>query len=77
MLVYGKYECFVKQMLYICVHPVVILTAAFCMTRACRCDSDVICVDHDLNRCSLLWLCLLCKMLNSLVKDATLGNASF
>ena len=27
MLVYGKYECFVMQMLYVCVHPV-----AFCMT---------------------------------------------
>ena len=32
MLVYGKYECFVMQMLYVCVHPVAILNAAFCMT---------------------------------------------
>ena len=32
MLVYGKYECFVMQMLYVsCVHPVVVLNAAFCM----------------------------------------------
>ena len=36
MLVYGKYECFVMQMLYVCVfcvHPVAVLNAAFCMTR--------------------------------------------
>ena len=32
MLVYGKCECFVMQMLYVCVHPVAGLTAAFCMT---------------------------------------------
>ena len=34
MLVYGKYECFVMQMLYFvsCVHPVAVLNAAFCMT---------------------------------------------
>ena len=34
MLVYGNYECFVMQMLYImsCVHPVAVLNAAFCMT---------------------------------------------
>ena len=32
MLVYGKYERFVMQMLYVCVHPVAILNAAFCMT---------------------------------------------
>ena len=32
MLVYGKYECFVMQMLYVCVHPVAVLNAAFCMT---------------------------------------------
>ena len=34
MLVYGKYECFVMQMLYgvwSCVHPVAVLNAAFCM----------------------------------------------
>ena len=30
MLVYGKYECFVMQMLY--VYPVAVLNAAFCMT---------------------------------------------
>ena len=34
MVVYGKCECFVMQMLYFvsCVHPVAILNAAFCMT---------------------------------------------
>ena len=34
MLVYGKYECFIMQMLYVvsCVHPVAVLNAAFCMT---------------------------------------------
>ena len=32
MLMYGKYECFVMQMLYVCVHPVAVLDAAFCMT---------------------------------------------
>ena len=26
---YGKYECFVMQMLYVCVHPVAVLNAAF------------------------------------------------
>ena len=31
MLVYGKYECFVMQKLYVCVHPVAVLNAAFCM----------------------------------------------
>ena len=32
MLVYGKYECFVMQMLFVCGHPVAFLNAAFCMT---------------------------------------------
>ena len=32
MHVYGKYECFVMQMLYVCVHPVAVLNIAFCMT---------------------------------------------
>ena len=38
MIVYGKYECFVMQMyvcvlcLVSCVHPGVVLNAAFCMT---------------------------------------------
>ena len=34
MLVYGECECFVMQMLYVCVllHPVAVLNAAFCMT---------------------------------------------
>ena len=34
MLVYGKCECFVMQMLKFvsCVHPVAVLNAAFCMT---------------------------------------------
>ena len=37
MLVYGDCECFVMQMLYVCVlcascvHPVAVLNAAFCM----------------------------------------------
>ena len=31
MLVYGECECFVMQMLYVCVHPVAVLNAAFCM----------------------------------------------
>ena len=31
MLVYGRYECFVMQMLYVCVHPVAVLNAAFYM----------------------------------------------
>ena len=29
---YGKCECFVMQMLYVCVHSVVDLNASFCMT---------------------------------------------
>ena len=34
MLVYGKCECFVMQVLYVCVlcDPVAVLNAAFCMT---------------------------------------------
>ena len=28
----GKYECFIMQMLYACVHPVTVVSAAFCMT---------------------------------------------
>ena len=34
MLVYGECECFVMQMLYVCVcvHHVAVLNAAFCMT---------------------------------------------
>ena len=36
MLVYGKCECFVMHMLYVCVlscvHPVAVFNAAFCMT---------------------------------------------
>ena len=32
MLVCGKYECFVMQMLYVCVHPVAVLNASVCMT---------------------------------------------
>ena len=34
MLVYGKCECFVMQMLYVyvCVHNVTVLNAAYCMT---------------------------------------------
>ena len=29
---YGEYECFVMHMLYVCVHPVAVLNAAFYMT---------------------------------------------
>ena len=29
---YGKYEYFVMQMLYVCVHPVAFSNAVFCMT---------------------------------------------
>ena len=32
MLLYGKYECFVMHVLYVCVHLVAVLNAAFCMT---------------------------------------------
>ena len=32
MLVHGKCECFIMQLLYVCVHPVVFLNTAFCMT---------------------------------------------
>ena len=32
MLVYGECECFVMQMLYVCVDPVAVLNAASCMT---------------------------------------------
>ena len=27
-----EYECFVMQMLYVCVHPVAVLNTALCMT---------------------------------------------
>ena len=30
MLVYGKYECFVMQMLYVCVNLGAVLNVAFC-----------------------------------------------
>ena len=32
VLVYGKCECFVMQMLYVCVNHMAVLNAAFCMT---------------------------------------------
>ena len=32
MLVYGKYTCFVRQLLYVCVLCASVLNAAFCMT---------------------------------------------
>ena len=34
MLVYGKCECFVMQMLYVCVHRVAVLNAAFCVLHS-------------------------------------------
>ena len=30
MLMYGKCECFIMQILYVCVHAVAIINAAFC-----------------------------------------------
>ena len=36
---YGECECFVMQMLYVCVHPVAVLNVAFCMT--CSFQNDV------------------------------------
>ena len=32
MLMYVKYDCFVMDMLYVCVHPVAVINAALCMT---------------------------------------------
>ena len=32
VLVHGKCACFVMQVFYVCVHPVSVLKAAFCMT---------------------------------------------
>ena len=32
MFVYGKYECFVMQMCVSCVHPVIVINAALCIT---------------------------------------------
>ena len=29
---YGKYQCFVMQMWYVCVPPVAVLNTAFCIT---------------------------------------------
>ena len=29
---YGKGECFVMHMLYVCVYPVAVLNVAFCIT---------------------------------------------
>ena len=29
---YGECECFVMQMLYVCVYPMAVLNAALCMT---------------------------------------------
>ena len=37
MLVYGTCECFVMHMLYVCVHPVAVLNAGFCMTCSLLC----------------------------------------
>ena len=34
MLLYGRCECFVMHMFYVCVHPVAVLNAAFCMTSS-------------------------------------------
>ena len=31
-LMHGKCECFIMQVLYVCVHYVAVLNAAFCMT---------------------------------------------
>ena len=55
---YGKYECFVMQMLYVCVHPVAVLNAAFCMT------CSLLMLVEDVRRVSLqllrggIWACI-------------------
>ena len=43
--------CFVQAKLYVG------MVVCISCTRACvcRCDGDVICVDHDLNRCARWW----------------------
>ena len=48
MLVYGKYECFVMQMLYVCVHPVAVLNAAFCMTCSLLMLVVVVCLPRPM-----------------------------
>ena len=39
---YGECECFVMQMLYVCVHPVAILNAAFCICSLLMLVDDAI-----------------------------------
>ena len=46
-------------------------------TRVCRCEGDVICVGHDLNRCSGQWYVCSVNVEWCWCKDATLWNASF
>ena len=45
MLLYGKCEYSVMQMLYACVHPVAVLTAAFCMTCSLLMDQQLFFMD--------------------------------
>ena len=45
--------CFVQQKLY--VGMVVCISWLLSCLWVCRCDDDVICVKHDLNRCSRWW----------------------
>ena len=42
MLVYGKYECFVMQMLYVCV-------------LCASCGSSICCILHDFQFVCLCW----------------------
>ena len=37
---YEKCECFVMQMLYVCVHPVTVINASFCMTYSLLLKGD-------------------------------------
>ena len=46
MLVYGKYKCFVMQKLYVCVRPVAVLNATFCMTCSLIMQVDNAMGDH-------------------------------
>ena len=56
MLVYGKYECFVMQMLYMC---------GLCAS----CGSSQCCILHDFHMCGIMFL--LRAVLNILVTNAS------
>ena len=44
-----RFLCFVHTKLYV---DTVVCISWLLRACVCRCDGDVICVDHDLNRCS-------------------------